>query len=127
MNDIINHDDIDIYIYIHMISLITHDRYIYIYRYHIDIYIYTHITPMKSPLFLYVNMPLKQHMLKDLRGFSEIHGETRNLKQTEDGVFAHVLTASRSTFKVIQQARQRLGTPWKALERLGDLHMENHG
>ena len=82
---------------------------------------------MKSPLFPYVNMPLKQHILKDLRGFSEIHGETRNLKQTEDGVFAHVLTASRSTFKVIQQARQRLGTPWNALERLGDLHMENHG
>lgn len=38
-----------------------------------------------------------------------------NLKQTEDGVFAHVLTASRSTFKVVQQALIDSGLPASAI------------
>eukprot|EP00435_Cladocopium_sp_Y103_P049365 s542_g14.t2 len=39
----------------------------------------------------------------------------RNLKQTDDGIFAHVLTASRSTFKVVQQALIDSGLPGSAI------------
>ena len=50
----------------------------------------------------------------------------RNLKQTEDGLFAHVLTASKTTFHLVEEVERGLGGLRRSEEREKSNAEEKH-